>query len=191
MRRAPYALTFTAVMTATTMLLATPAFAAGDCPLLTDAAGDARFFGVAPGSDRFDILSADVASGPTSVSVALRVLSLAVDPVFGDGEWLVGWTVGDDADYMVSAQRPGGAGTPYVGTVHTPTGAAPVRLTVETPGTFTWTVPRSAIPELAEPGRAEFANLRAITAYLSSLQDVALAPGVVYVDRRPGCIPAS
>ena len=56
----------------------------------------------------------------------------------------------------------------------------PARLVAN--ATFTWTIPRGLLPDLATPGQT-FMNLRATTDFLSSTADVAFLPGAAYVDQ--------
>lgn len=198
MTRAPYAL---AALTALAVF-AGPAHATG-CPLLTDPAGD-----VGPGSlapvpvegpvaHSLDIVSADVASGPTSVVAVLRVRSLTFDPfAHGLSHWAFGWAV-DGTGYGVIAGRGlDASGLSFRSDFHGPGGFhTPVPVAVdEAAGTFTWTLPRSLFAELATPG-ATFDGFHArASESFTFMGDFAGHPHnatPAYVDGTPGCVPAS
>jgi hypothetical protein len=198
MRRAPYALVALAALVVATA----PAHATA-CPLLTDAAGDVMPGGVQPPvpvgaglSHGLDIVSADVASGATTVVGVLRVRSLELDPfTYGFAHWNLMWQVGGTR-YAVDARRAMDTSGAFLGAFHR-SNALPVPVAVAVDpaaGTFTWTVPRSWLPELAAPG-ATFDGLHARTGEpLTFLTDVAgtpFDPVPMYVDGTPGCVSAA
>jgi hypothetical protein len=178
-------------VTAAVGLLAGPAARAGDCPLLTDAAGDGVHKATTLRSPMLDLLSGDLASGHSTVVVALRVASLDLqseplrhlDPAwgfaFGLGEGNYGFRLTYD-----------GASDTWLAGLHGPGGPAPVTATVSG-DTITWTAPRSAFPELGEPGRETFAELAAISWLAGGNADSMLGAGATYADRSPGCVPAA
>lgn len=177
MRRVPYALAALAALLVTTPSSATT------CPLLTDPVGDGGPV-VASLAQSLDIVSADLASGSTSVVVVLRTASLAPDPATAAGaEWRVRWQLGSST-YVVTVRRTvSGYSVQALG----PT--APPTFTVDVPNaTFTWQFPRTAFAELATPG-ATFSSIAAITAWTATNADAA-STSQTYVDQDPGCISA-
>lgn len=173
------------------VVVATPAHAL-TCPLLVDPLNDGAFLGNASlQSAQVDIVSADVASGASTVVAVLRVRSLDGDLLSNLGvEWSFGWKIGSTR-YGVFARRTVGVNTTYI-PAFTVNGASagPVHLAVDVVNdTITWTVDRSLLPDLATPG-ATFGDLAAITKLLSSSSDVAFSTAT-YVDQSPGCIPAA
>lgn len=181
MRAVPYAV---AVLTA--LALATPSHAL-TCPMLTDDTGDGRST-VFPGveSDALDIVSADIASGATTVVVVLRLASLADDPILRAGaRWNVAWRI-DGVSYAVQADRRPGLNAAYSGKFR----GMPTALSVDVPaGTFTWTIDRAELPVLATPGKT-FDTLAASTQPFAANADAAWA-NTTYVDQDTACISAA
>lgn len=172
--------------------VATPANAA-TCNLIVDAVGDAGVLNNALlRSDHVDIVSGDVASGPTTVVAVLRLKSLDPDLASNLGPaWKIGWNIGTN-NYTASVRRTLGPIGSYItefsvnGTL-----AGPVSVAVDvTNDTITWTIPRSLLPDLATPG-ATFTALRATTTVLSSTSDIAFSSTATYVDQSPSCVPAA
>lgn len=188
MRRVPSTL---AALTALLALSATPAGATG-CPMLTDVAGDGRWALAPIESPQLDILSADVASGPTTVSVVLRLASLESDHVDHLGvRWAVGFVVGGVSNgvYLRRTIHPQPLYISEFRRDNAVVGAVAFTFDPAT-ATITWTVPRSAIPELATPGQV-FHDIGAITTVFSSSADNAFDDSSTYVDQSPGCISAA
>ncbi|HWL36148.1 MAG TPA: hypothetical protein VNQ77_08125 [Frankiaceae bacterium] len=183
MRRIPYALAALLALT-----VATPSHAT-TCNLLVDQRGDGRST-IIPGmeSDQLDILSADIASGSTTVVVVLRVASLDPDPRMSGGvKWAVGWALAPTGPhYGVTLRRPTLSGT-YVADAS----GIPVTYAVDVPAaTITWTLPRTSFPELATPGTATFQRITASTSPLFANADAAATHGT-YLDQTPSCVPAA
>lgn len=173
--------------------IATPAHALS-CPLVTDPAGDARLLGLTLPVRELDIVSADVASGPATVAVALRVVSL--DHTYlnaGEPTWRVQWVIGDKqyaADLWFGYGPLGRGYVPEFRINGHSVGPVPFTVDVVT-DTITWTIPRGLLPDLATPG-ATFTGIQAIT-WRPGLGYPAdqTTPPATYVDQDPGCIPAS
>jgi hypothetical protein len=173
------------------------------CPLLTDPAGDATTTNATlmPAAPEADVLSADIASGATTVTAVLRVASLAHPE---GGSWVVSWHFADTSGpwgglyaFQASRQADGSYDTGGFG------GGAYSVAVDEANGTITWTAPRSNYPELA-PGSVEFLGLHAqagkqfgqtvagrwIGVSAISSQDDGVTTQT-YVDGTAGCIPAA
>jgi len=168
------------------LALGTPANAL-TCPMLTDNLGDGRatvVLGVE--SDALDIVSADLASGATTVSVVLRVAALPDDPILRLGvTWAVTWQI-DGTALTVEARRPPGGNAAYSGAFS----YGPVAFAVDVAGgTFTWTIDRAAIPQLDTP-RRKFMYLSATTKLSWQPADMGWS-AQTYVDRDPACITAA
>jgi hypothetical protein len=179
---------------------ATPAQAVS-CPLISDPLDASTYYpfpGGIPTSQNADIVSVDLASGPTTVAVAMRVAALDPDLFTALGpEWFVAWYIGTN-HYGVIARRTGsliGGPATYVVSFQmngTDLGSVPFSTDAVT-DTVSWTVPRSLLPDLATPG-ATFTTIFAGTRVLSGTTDYAPdwpTPFPSYVDQSPGCIPAS
>lgn len=184
MRRAALALALAAL----TLAPLAPAHA-GSCPLLTSPVNDLAVAGVeVVPFGAVDIRSGDLASGPANVVAVLRVRSLDDLPTLMTSvRWTLGWTLDGSRYAAVLTLAP--AGTP-TGTFSGPGGTTPVH-TYATRDThdITWTIPRGLMPELAKPKRT-FRDIHAVTQVLGTTADTATTP-FTYVDRAPGCIPAS
>lgn len=180
-----------AALTAFFTLTAAPAHAAG-CPSLTDPAGDGQWdIASVVSSGKLDVLSADVSSGPTTVVAVVRLASFAPDHVDRLGiAWLAGWTI-DGGRYEVELRQSAVTGTSYVAEYSGPSGTGPVSYAIDaTAATITWTIPRSALPVLATPGRV-FSDLGAFSRVLSSSADNAFADGGFHTDGTTGCVSAA
>jgi len=175
------------VLAAVAALAVTTPANALTCPMLTDDLADGRSVAVgAIQSDALDIVSADLASGATTVSVVLRVVALPDDPILWLGaRWSVGWRI-DGVAYSVTARRSAGRSAVYTGGFS----HGPAALAVDAPaGTFTWTVDRADLPVLATPGKA-FIDLYASTGPFAGNGDAASVMQT-YVDQDPACITAA
>jgi hypothetical protein len=192
MRRIPYALALLAALA-----VGGPAHAAG-CPLIADAAGDAAYprgpvYG--PNVDRLDIRGVDLASGRTTVAVAVHVASLVPDAVSQLGqEWAVSWNVGG-SPYFVLAQSVARAPDTFLGYFGTNSADRSVALAVDrATSTLTWTIPRSSLPAL-ETKHATFTGISAVSVQdagpVRQALDVAGDGTATYEDRSTGCIPAA
>jgi hypothetical protein len=175
----------------TAVALAVPAQAAG-CPMLTDVAGDGTW-GLVPlvSSPQLDIRSGDVASGATTVVAVLRMTSL-VDNLYSQlgPQWGIAWSINGNS-YSATLRRGAGPVPSYIATFQSPSGTSTPAWSYDLgTGVITWTMPRSALPDLATPGQT-FSNLRAQTALLSGSADQAFASSATYVDQTAGCVPAS
>lgn len=160
------------------------------CPLLTDRAGDGtvQIVGVVS-SPKLDIVSADIASGATTVAVALRLAEWpAVDPVtLKEARWQVFWMI-NNSTYR-AGYRTTGSTTLHVNDVS----RGPVTAVVnEAAATITWTIPRGLLPDLSTAGQT-FREIHAFSwVDLGTILNADTANTTqVYVDKAPGCIPAS
>lgn len=157
------------------------------CHLLTDPEGDGRS-GVVPllASPALDILSGDVASGDTTVVGVLRLKTtdLTNDPAALLGmRWVFGFTI-DRADYLFSTTY-----SPNGGHRQDFTGGDGTGLSATVgPNSITWTLPRSAFPNLTTG--SVFTQLRAVTSVFGGSADVALSSRT-YTDQTPSCVPAA
>lgn len=170
--------------------LAAPAHAI-TCPMLSDATGDSHAFAGPIYSAGADIVSADIASGATTVTAELRVASLADEiPSNFAPRWDLTWKL-NTTDYTVQLRRVVAFNT-YVGEFYIEnTSAGVVPFTVDTAtSTIRWEIPRSLLPDLATPG-ATFTGLKGVTFVLPSVfngaSDVATTTET-YVDQSTGCI---
>lgn len=163
------------------------------CPMLSDATGDSRTFGLPAYSPTVDIVSADIASGPTNVHVQLRLASIE-DDLAADmaPRWDVAWSI-NNTDYMVQLRQVLVFGT-YVGEFYVEqVSAGPVAFTVDlATDTITWTIPRTLLPDLATPG-GTFTQVKSVTWTLPSAGRSADSATTTetYVDQTVGCISAS
>ena len=184
MRRLPFALAALSVLA-----LSVPA-QASTCPLISDAVNDVHNL-YAMQSPALDIVSGGIVSDATSVTATLHVLALPErDLAYMGIDWDVRWRIGT-SQYRVRASlyndRVPGA-RPVTGEFTTPTGEINVPVVVDrAAATLTWTVPRSAMPELAAGG-AVFTQPWATTLFMSSTADFA-TDGVynTYEDGAPAC----
>ena len=178
-----------AVATLAVTALAAPA-SATVCPILTDPAGDGGWPLSAPvvHSPQLDILSADVATGATTLVAVLRLADLDGDNVGLLGvTWRLGWRL-DGAPQGVEVRRaPNGRVTATFVAGGTPVPAA-VAFDYGTDA-ITWTVPRTDVPGLA--AGATFALFGANSNVFSSTADTAAEFTNTYVDGDPGCVPAA
>jgi hypothetical protein len=183
--RSPVTLALTAL---TAVALAVPA-QASTCNLLVDVAGDGQWVG-GINSSQLDIRSGDVASGPTTVVAVLRMTSL-VDNIYSQlgPSWTIAWTI-DGHGYAADLRRGAGPNPTYVATFSSPSGTVTPAWSYDLgTGVITWTIPRSALPDLATPGRT-FTEIRAVTRLLSSSADQALSTAT-YDDQTASCVPAA
>jgi hypothetical protein len=199
--------TVLAALAALALPLAATGAAASGCPLVPDEAGDGHLTVAATGawllpqafeSDDLDLLSVDLASGPTTVVAVVRVASLAPDAWTAAGvDWDARWHLGDTY-YLLSAHRDhAGAyrATLFVTEPGTNPAALPApALTVDaTAATLTFVLPRSSVAALATDDT--FAGLSAASWFAPDGRaftnaDVATTRDT-YVDRTPGCVPAA
>jgi hypothetical protein len=183
--RIPVTLALTAL---TAVALAVPA-QASTCNLLVDAAGDGQWVG-GINSSQLDIRSGDVASGPTTVVAALRMTSL-VDNVYSQlgPSWRIGWQINGHS-YVAQLRRGVGPTPNYVAEFASPSGAITPAWSYDLgTGVITWTIPRSALPDLATPGQT-FTDIAARTDLLSTSADWANSTAT-YVDQTASCVPAA
>ena len=192
MRTVPYALALAAALATTA-----PAGAAG-CPLVPDVAGDAIVATLDMYSPNLDLVGVDVASGPTTVVAVIRVVSLDPDLATTTGaQWSVGWRI-DGVQHMVHALRDA-TGTWKYGKIRGGNPVTPYSVTADIPNaTITLTIPRTAFPALATPGKTftsitGTSNARLATPALlwNFSADTAAAPTTTYVDGTTGCVPAA
>ena len=178
-----------AVATLAVTALAAPA-SATVCPILTDPAGDGRWPMVAGGvsSPQLDIVSADVATGATTLVAVLRVADLNGDNLGLLGvTWRLGWYL-DGVNQHVEVRR--GANGRVTATFVTGGTAVPVGVAFDYgTGAITWAVARSAVPGLA--AGATFATFGANSNVFGSTADAASEFTNTYVDGDPGCVPAA
>ena len=176
------------------VLVASPAHATPYCNLVVDQAGDGQHR-AAPvlSSPTLDLLSGDVASGATTVVAVLRLASADTsnDPVAKLGiRWSLAFTV-DGTDYALTLRR-------AAGTNDTKTAEMFVEGVAVTPPAFTvsgssitWTVPRSAFPELATPGTAVFSTFAGMTLLAGGLADTMINGTATYPDQAASCVAAA
>lgn len=201
-----------AVAAAVTALTVVAPARATTCPMLVDPVDDggrSALVGAQLASKHYDVVSADIATGPTTAVTVLRVQSL--EPALDNdvaGRWWVEWRVGLRS-FRVVAVRDTLPGVSYrgwaeVGSRPRDLGAlgfpewfpyetvrAPATLSVDVAaGTFTWVVARSDVPALATPGFTVdriFADVRPRS---GGNPDNGVAD-IAYVDQAPACIAAS
>jgi hypothetical protein len=167
-------------------LAGAPAHAA-TCPLLTDAAGDVALA-------EYDLRSADVASGATTVVAVIRVGAIETGPqALAPALWALHWRI-NTTHYSAWVRRDAGTGTyaPFFA-AKPGTSAHGVTVAVDpTAASFTITVPRTALPDLATPGQT-FADVDASTS-LTTVGGTDFDTAVTsqtYVDGTAGCVPAA
>jgi hypothetical protein len=194
-RRTPSVLALLAALPVLVVLSVSPAYAAG-CPSLTDAAGDGRWNGVLS-SPAWDIRSADVATGATTLVGVLRVAGFPADglqpALFPATSYRLGWTIGTArhvVDYRVSANPASGSVIATYGwTDGAASGSAPVTAVLDrTAGTITWTVARTDVPGLTG---ATLSDLGAVSNWWSGTADGAASSGAFFTDGNAGCVPAA
>jgi hypothetical protein len=180
----------------TALLTAGPAHAAG-CPMLTDPTGDTLSELNVPQSlvqpGPWDIVSADLATGATSLTAVIRLRDLGnANPVdnaaFLATSWQVSWALGGQRHLVRLVIGFGRVVAEYTYTDAAAPLAVPVTID-HGADSISWTVPRSAVPGLA-PG-ATFSYLTAMSSFVSSSVDQAAGDGAFYTDGAPGCIPAA
>lgn len=164
------------------------------CPMLADATGDAGAFAGPIYSSNVDIVSADLASGATTVAGQLRVADLTPN-LLGSlaPRWDLRWQI-NGTDYMAQVRRVVAVNT-YVGEFYVENvSAGPVPFTIdEANDTISWSIPRTLIADLATPG-GTFTAIKAVTFTLPSVANSASDVGTTtetYVDQTAGCISAS
>ena len=129
--------------------------AAPVCRQLVDASGDGVAFGTVP-TPALDILSGDVATGPRTLVVALRLAALHRDEATATGVvYQFFWTAGDlrqGVAYVVYADG-SAQGSFDPETTGTVSGEVVVPVVADpSTGTVTWTVPRTLVTPLARRG---------------------------------------
>lgn len=183
--RIPVTIALTAL---TAVALAVPA-QASTCNLLVDPAGDGLWVG-GISSSQLDIRSGDVASGATTVVAVLRMTSL-VDNLYSQlgPSWTMGWRINGNS-YTAQLRRGIGPTPNYIAVFASPSGTITPAWSYDLgTGVITWTIPRSALPDLATPGQT-FTNIGARTALLSTDADQAISTAT-YVDQTASCVPAA
>jgi hypothetical protein len=171
-------------------MVALPAQASG-CPLLSDATHDVTFLGAVPSdTGQLDIVSADVASGASTVVAVLRVRTLEYEYGMAGETWWLSWTI-DDTRYIAYARSTFQGQYLWGFSADGVETTSLVSLTVDRANaSLIWTVPRAALPDLATPGRT-FTVPSAQTQFFSSTADVVDDSAATYVDQSAGCISAS
>ena len=181
----------------TAALLAAPA-SATPCPFVVDDPADNSWTSYRPSSgpphvvlaetDQTEILSADIATGATTLVTVVRVKNLDPDLVGTAGVgWNIGWHLDGVRHELYARRHNGGVYTGYnVGAT-----AVPVSVVFDhAADTVTWTAARTDVPGLATG--ATFDRVGVITYVFSISADSAGSePGDTYVDGDPGCIPAA
>jgi hypothetical protein len=159
------------------------------CLLLEDTRGDGDW-NLAPPvkSDNVDIVSADIATGPTEVVAVLRMAAMN----FSNDQWAslgYAWTFGATAGgarYEFRLRRT--AGGEYIGGGSIG-GVGIAGLTPTVVGNdIVWKFKRKGIAQLARPNLV-FSSFSAITNILSSTADDAQS-SKSYKDRQPSCVRA-
>lgn len=188
MRRIPSVL---AATSAFLLLAAVPARASG-CPMLVDPTGDGRPAAVAPvSSPLWDVLSADVATGPTTLVAVLRLAGLPADPpdsaLLNGTAWRMGWTIGTARHSVELRWSFGSLVSVYSWSDGAASAGTAVPVTIDRAGgTLSWTVPRAAVPGLSG---ATLSGLAAQTLFLSGSVDQSFTL-TTYTDGTPGCVSA-
>jgi hypothetical protein len=160
------------------------------CRLLVDEKGDGRAQtgGAVLQSAALDITGADVASGPTTVVGVLRLATLKTDndpaTIMG-ATWNLMFTV-RGTSYRFQRHRASGTGTTYD---YSFTGGVKPTV-IESPGKneVTFTVPRSAIPELKK-AKQKFETIAVSSTVFVTNADAG-GTDKTYVDRTPSCLHA-
>jgi hypothetical protein len=182
-------------------VLAVPAVAVSKtvCLQVVDDTGDGTVG--ASSHDALDIVSADVATGKKNLVAAVRLKSLAADPVLAGGTtYTFVFTIGGVAhqlSYKVYSTGETKATITIGSGIDGVTGPASAVVDQGT-ATILWTVPRKSIPSLKKPG-AKLTGLDAKSAFgfnaqlptgtseFSSGSDDA-STGRAYVDNTPTCL---
>ena len=139
-------------------------------------------------SPQLDILSADVATGPTTLVAVLRLASLTgTDATALAARWSVSFQINGHPHTVVARRDANGDYTAAGGNA---LALAPVALAVDAAAaTLTFTVPRGAVAELATPG-VTIGPFWAGSVLWFVSADAAYAD-TTYVDQSPGCVPAA
>ena len=166
------------------------------CNMLLDDRLDDGNVSFAPGqkSKALDIISGDVATGPTQMVAVLRVKSTAISPTTEPYaalgfNWTIATTSSLGQSYAFKVRRSeSGISHP---TVTVDSVAVPSNLyTFKIVGTtYVWTMKRSASPNLARPKNV-FRQFRATSQVFSTNGDDALTSASFYPDRALSCVVA-
>ncbi len=177
--------------------LAFPASAAPLCLQIVDAAGDGAPASFAPASrNRLDVLSADIATGRKNLVAAMRLKSLAPDPLLAGGSvYLVRFTA-EGTRYELAYRTFATGETEALLTAGSAAATAVKAVVDAGTSTITWYVPRKAVTALKKPGTT-FTALEARTGiganwYLTGTRvytsaDLAETPRT-YTDLTPTCL---
>ena len=182
-------------------VLAVPAVAASKtvCLQVVDDTGDGNVG--ASSHDALDIVSADVATGKKNLVAAVRLKSLAADPVLAGGEtYTFAFSIGGVAHLLSYKVYSTGETKATISIGEGIDAVTTLVSAVADPGTATilWTVPRKSVPALKKPGgkltglvaHTGFglnAQLQTGTSEFSSGSDDA-STGRSYVDNTPTCL---
>lgn len=178
-------------------LSATPA-SATSCPMVVDDAGDAGYtYGdlqLVRLDDRHDIVSLDVATGPTTLVAVMRLADLDLDdPGIVTGEWRMGFSldgVRHELFLGVALDRHEPSGYRFVSRYDVGLTVVPVTATVDgVTDEITFTAARSDVPGLT--AGATFSWVAGVTHVLGAHADTAGDGLNTYVDGDPGCITAA
>lgn len=194
-------LAVSAVVALSAAALAVPASAAPVCMQVVDDAGDGFTLGLGPANrDSLDILSADIATGKKNVVAALRLKSVASDPLLAGGVvYFVRWAANGTEhvfEYRTYATGEKEA-TLTVGTGSDAVVTAVDAIVDGSTSTVTWTAPRKSVPALKKAG-TKFTNLRVNSAMGQSWRAAASSRGSTgadmatspksYTDLTPTCL---
>lgn len=145
-------------------------------------------------SKALDIVSGDVATGPTQMVAVLRVQSATITPstepfsVLGFG-WSLGTTSTLGQNYVFKVTR-GAAGGMIPRITIDGAEVASNKFTFATVGnTYVWTMQRSAAPNLSRPKNV-FTQFRATSEIFSTNSDNVESFASTYPDRALSCVPA-
>lgn len=179
-----------AVLALTVLPVLAPPAQALSCPMLTSPEAHLTVAGqpVPVPFAGVDIRSGDLASGPTTVAVVLRLRDLDDLPTLLLGvRWTFGWTI-DGTPYAARFDLP--VASPHTATFTGPSGTVVVPASADRiTDDIRWTIPRGLLPDLATPKRT-FRDIHAYTQVLGVTADTATTPAT-YIDQTAGCIPAS
>jgi len=166
------------------------------CFLITDESNDSG--GSYKSSKALDVSSADVATGAKTLVAVLRVQTTDMN---GDTwapvgySWFVGWTI-QGVKYAVTARRSldtSKAAWTYkfaytIGVTETDWPDSWAKPVIG-PTSYTWTMPRTAIPGLKKPGQV-LTDLQSGSGALGGNADQASSKNT-YKDRTPSCVKAA
>jgi hypothetical protein len=165
------------------------------CTIVTDVKGDGSV-AATPNSKALDIVSADIATGPKTVTGVIRVDGMGSDPATTLGvEYKINFTVGDVSQYL-RYQNSTGLGETYdygdqSGTNggSTSKGAASGSINPAT-GEITFTAPKSDFPGL-KGGTATAIVARSYVSAGAVFEPADTATGTTpYKDLTPSCVAA-